>query len=173
MSNLIQKSNRSNLIPIEKKSLRITQWKYVRPTHSRNTNLEGLEVCIQYDVFFIYDMTLSQLNKINHKYRDAKYVYEYVRSALICSKCGGSGIVDWINKATPREKCMINLRDVMNYVRNKKGPVTILTDYKGIITYVSTPNKRVGENFCSSCYGCGIKFQPLICEEETTIFDPS
>jgi len=172
MSSLIQKSERSNLIPIEKKSLRITQWKYVSPTHAHNTNLEGLEVCIYYDIFFIYDMTLSQFNKINHEHRDVKYVYEYIRSALICSRCGGSGIVDWIKRATPRENCMINLHDVINYVRNKKGPITILSDYGDTKTYISTPNKRVGENFCPGCYGCGIKLQPL-CHEGATVFDPS
>ena len=175
MSSLIQKSERSDLIPLEKKSLRITQWKYVSPTHAHNTNLEGLEVCINYYIFFIYDMTLSQFNKINHEHRDIKYVYEYIRSAVICLRCGGSGIVDWVNRATQRENYMINLHDVINYVRNKKGPITILSDYGDTKTYISTPNKRVGENFCPDCYGCGIKLRPLchVCHEGTTVFDPS
>lgn len=175
MSRIIQTSERKNLIPQEEKPLSITQWKYVKTTLPEAYG-SGLEICIGYDIFFIYNLSLPELNKINHKYMDVgfPYEYEYIRSGLICAKCGGTGIVDWIAKATPSKGDTQNiyLHNVIRYVRNKKGPVNIFHDFNSFKIYTSTPRKRMGENFCPSCYGCSIKL-PSLTFEKTIVFDPS
>jgi len=172
MSRIIQASKRKDLIRQEKK-VRITQWRFIKPTLPEGQGEFGLEVCVGYDVYFIHNMSIWTFHKINHKNIDVIHVFEYVRSALICTRCGGTGIIDWIDKATPARKTnVINLNDVLKYVRNKKGIVNILSDFGDFITYTSTPAKRVGENFCPSCYGCGIRLSTLS-HDGTKIFNPS
>jgi len=172
MSIIIQASNRKDLIRQEKK-VRITNWKFIKPITSKRIKDVGLEFCVGYDVYFINNMSFSTFHKINHQNINTKCVFEYVRSSLICIDCSGTGLIDWIDKATPgREKTNINLNDVFNYKRNKKGVVNILLDDGGLITYTSTPVKRIGEEFCSACRGCGIALSNFY-HAGTTTFDPS
>ena len=172
MSRIIQASNRKDLIRQEKK-VRTTQWKFIRQTLPEGEGEFGLEFCVGYDVYFVHNLSIWTFHKINHKNIDVSYVFDYVRSALICTRCGGTGKIDWIDKATPARKAdFVNLNEVLKYVRNKKGPVNILSDYGDFITYTSTPVKRVGENLCPDCYGCGIRLDNLS-HDGTTTFNPS
>lgn len=172
MSRIIQTSNRKDLIRQEKK-VRTTQWKFIKPILKEGEDGFGLEFCVGYDVYFVHNISLWTFHKINHENIDVSYEFKYVRSTLICARCGGTGIIDWINRATPARKSdNIFLNDVLKYVRNKKGPVNILSDYGDAITYTSTPVKRIGENFCPDCYGCGIRLDQLL-HEGSTIFNPS
>ncbi len=172
MSRLIQTQTRPDLIPEEQKSLHITQWKFIIPRNN------GIEVCVSYSVYFIFKMTLQMFNQINHEKVATYHAYDYLRSALICVRCGGTGIVDWIDKATTGKiinNSVRNLDATTKYVRNKKGPVYVFHDYnnRNLKIYTSTPRKRIGDEYCDDCLGCSIKFHSFSFEEEVTEFYPS
>ena len=166
MSRIVQTSKRKDLIPQEKTPLRITQWKFI------TTGINGIEVCMGYSVFFIHDMDLNTFHKINSVYQDVEYAFEYLRSALICERCGGTGIVDWIGKAAPggNKTSVIHLHNVLKCVRWKKGPVNKLVGFDDRIIYTSTPHKKIGEEYCTDCYGCGIKIKHFSHQGVTEIY---
>ena len=168
MGRIIQKSKAKDLIPEEKKPLRITQWKFIKPDRP------GLEVCMGYHVYFIKDMTMRLFHQLNAANMELEYEFKYLRSALICERCAGKGIIDWVDKAISKvdEMPSVYLNDVLKYIRNKKGPVNILECYDGKETYTSSPTKRKGENFCPDCFGCGIRLQH-ISHSKTTRIHPS
>lgn len=155
MARIIQKSKAKDLIPEEKRPLRTTQWKFIKPDRP------GLEVCMGYHVYSIKDMTARLFHQLNAANMELEYEFKYLRSALICARCSGRGTIDWIDRATQNieEAKVIHLHDILKYVRNKKGPVNVLDCYDGVETYTSTPRKRKDEEFCPDCYGCGIRLQ--------------
>jgi len=158
MGRIIQTSELPDLIPEERKPLRITQWKFLIP----HEILTRLEVCTGYSVFTIENMTLEDFNKINAANEDARYAFSYSRSALICTRCGGTGIVDWIDKATTGSErvTIFKLNDVLKYVRKKNGPIHVLKSLTDdSLIYTSSPHKKIGEEYCDECNGCGIKLQ--------------
>jgi hypothetical protein len=166
MARIIQKSKSSDLIEEEKKPLRITQWKFYE--HDR----PGLNVCVGYHVYHIKDITSRIFHQMNAANMDMEYEFRYVRTALICTKCFGKGIVDWINKATPRDTGVnsIFLNDVLTYVRKKNGPIHVLSNLDNSDIYTSTPHKRKGEEYCPDCYGCGIRINHFSHSKTLQIF---
>ena len=164
MGRIIQASKENHLTPVEKKPLRITQWRFIKVTPP------NLQICKAYSVYLIRNINLFELHKINHRNKDAEFTFEYLRAALPCPRCGGKGTVDWIEKAAPTYASHSS-NDVRRwgvmYLRNKKGPINVFEDYLKITTYTSTPGRRMGQAFCSDCHGCGIKLPTLSHEGET------
>jgi len=147
----------------EQKSINTTQWRYItvyeKPTSDHKA--AGIDVCIKTEVYFIYDITLDTFNVINQHNESGEFKYEYKCTHIACRNCNGSGIIDWIDKATTGGKHH-NVAEILggrSYIRDKKGVVSLYrTDYwdKDRFMYSSTPKLKVGEEFCPRCLGCGI-----------------
>ena len=152
MGRIIQASlNYKELIPLERKALNITQWQYIE------CNPPNVELCVAGSVFHIENITIEEINRINHNNESDEYVFKYKMAKLSCTKCGGTGIIDWIDKATKSNSKPKALATMPRYIRNRKGVVTVLKGWNDVETYVSSPKIRLGEELCYECYGCGLK----------------
>ena len=161
----IYQLNPDYTVPIhEQKSINTTQWRYIivyeepHPDHKP----VGIEVCTKTEVHFIYDITLDTFNRINQHNESAEFKYEYKCTHIACRNCNGSGIIDWIDKATTGGKrhSVVDVLRGRKYTRNKEGLVNVYkADYweQTRFMYSSTPKLKVGEEFCPQCLGCGIQ----------------
>ena len=162
-----QLSQYEHLIPLEHRAINITQWKMLKPKG------DGLEITICESVFFIEGINVELLNEINAKNKTSNFIYEFIRSSLRCSNCNGTGIVDWVDKATKVKEHTQHIfqKSPPRYIRDKKGSVNILSYDSDDHMLTSVPNKRIGEEYCSECYGCGIKLLPWIKKVDVMYFD--
>jgi len=161
---IIKQLSNHYLTPIEREDINITQWK-------RLTLLkDGIEISIDESIYYIKGITVEFINEINTKNKSVKFSYEYIRSSLQCSFCGGTGIVDWISKAV---KSKTNNQHSLstNYIRDKKGLINVLTNDSGIELLTSVPNKAIETEYCSECLGCGLKIPPRFKKINTMYFD--
>jgi len=150
----------SNTIYIERNPIRVTNWRYIKPLIDLDEKEKGVfEICIDISVFTVYNITLEELDKLMSKNITEMYIFKYFKNTLICSKCGGTGIIDWIDKATKSKEDVTSIAESFNYIR---GPViNKLTFWNDDILYTSTPRKKLGDEFCYECHGCGIKLPSI------------
>lgn len=161
MGRIIQLQNSKALIPLERRPLKINHWQFIEVINF------DVKICINGSVFLIKDITLDEINIINHENKDSKHFFTFEMAKLACPRCGGTGIIDWIDRATKTKAHPPRvLRQKQNHVRDKKGKVTILHGWSGYRLYVSSPKLRLGEEMCYECHGSGIKLDNLY-----TIFD--
>jgi len=168
MGTIKQLSQNENLILLESRAINITQWKAIKPVES------GVEIYICDSVYLIKGMNIDLINEINAQNNSVNFSFEFLRSSLRCSKCGGTGIVDWIDKATRVKENVQYLpsTSIPRYIRDKKGSVNIwLSDVTGDSLFTSVPNKRIGEEYCSVCYGCGLRILEWVKQVDTIYFD--
>ena len=161
----IQQLSQAILIPLEQKRLNITQWKAIKPLDN------SIEIYINDSVFFIDGINVQILNEINAENKPAKFKYEFISSTLKCMKCNGTGIIDWVDKVTKVKENVNYSISTKRYIRDKKGQISILTSDHGDHILTSVPKKKLGEEYCSECYGCGIKFLPWIKKVDAMYFD--
>lgn len=166
MGRIIQLQDTKALIPLEKRPLKINHWQFIEVINS------DVKICLNESVFLIKDITLDDVNKINHENKDSKHFFNFEMAKLACPRCGGTGIIDWIDKATktkahpPR-----GLRQRQNHIRDKKGKVTIFHSWSGYRLYVSSPKMSLGDEVCYKCYGSGIKLDDLYAVFDVVTFD--
>jgi len=137
--------------------IRVTNWRYIIPTEN------GITVCISNNVFFIHDITLDDFIEIASKNIKKSYKFEYKNNTLICPNCNGIGAVDWVRKATKEPAENKRVYSFYEQPPYKRGAmVQKITPWDGDIIYVSGPPKRLGEEYCVYCHGCGVLLQPAI-----------
>jgi hypothetical protein len=168
-------SSKNQLIPKhDSKPLKITHWKIIK-INSLYLSKNILEVIVGNRSWLIYNITLDRFNEINYHNSKEFFKYVYAGSRLICDECSGIGIIDWISKATLKKSnynmSILDLKNSYKYVRNKKGPITKLLTINDEEIYISTPKLRKGEEFCSKCYGCGIRLNETVMDIKDVIFD--
>lgn len=155
MGKIIQLETKKYLLStIESNLLNIINWRMIIP-ESTNNNIIGIEIYINNKVFFIEDMTIDVINKINLNNEKCYRRFHYIRGSLLCSKCGGMGTTDWIDKIT---ESRISCNYKHTYTRDKKTQIESLYDLYKKEVFISKPMKKFGDEYCSKCYGCGIKF---------------
>lgn len=152
MGRIFQKGESLYLTPKERKSLNVTQWRFISPRKG------ALEVCINYDVYSIFKISMTRFHEINSRNLTVKISYEFRRSTLMCSRCGGSGIVDWVDRALKGSIREMTGVEKNRYIRHK-GPIKILKNYLGRSMYISRQKLRKGEGLCPDCHGGGIQIQ--------------
>jgi hypothetical protein len=139
--------------------IRVTNWRYIIPTEN------GITVCISNNVFFIHDITLDDFIEIASKNIKKSYKFKYKNHTLICPNCNGIGAVDWVRKAAKEPpdhngKFYGLYKDTPPYIRG--ATVQKIIPWDGDIIYISGPPKRLGEEYCVDCHGCGVLLQPAI-----------
>ncbi len=172
MGRITQASEEPGLPEHELKPIHITQWKLLKLGNPEKPRYrKGIEVMTGNTFFFIHDISLEAFHQINHDNITLPFKYNYVKTGLICHRCSGSGIIDWIARATPNNELSITkLRDSLKYIRNKKGPINeFLTYWSENTLYTSTPKIRKGEYYCPECYGCGVRLGNLKHLRTTTL----
>jgi hypothetical protein len=161
-----QLSTEKHLIPLESKSINITQWKLVMQYG------ENICVWLEDSLYTIYNMSIDLFHEINAENKTVYFKFEYTQASLRCPRCAGTGIIDWLDKATKRmEKASLNLKNIPRYIRDKKGEVSVISDSYDQEIFSSVPNKKVGEEYCYECHGCGVKLLPSWKKVGTTSFD--
>jgi len=170
----IQQKSKDYRIPVHlTRTLNITNWRYII-VYEDVTEKQGLDVCTNKNqVYFIECISLSEFIKLNLENDSGLYKYKFKCNHIPCSKCGGRGVIDWIDKAVasfePKEPTSIEYE---KYKIDKKGQINIYEinapylDYKAVSMicspvlvrmYSSTPKIKKGEEMCNECFGCGVR----------------
>ena len=165
MGIIVQKERGVDIIKDERKPLYVTNWRIIEPFN------EGMMVYINDSVFFVHGLTLEELNDINQNNKRVCYWFEYKMASLRCEKCGGTGKVDWVDKATRgKEQSGLTRSNVkVKYVRDRKGIITVL-DHYGREAFSSVSKIKTGDEHCYECHGCGIHMGQFR-KFDTTSFD--
>lgn len=159
MGVIIQKNENLYLIPVERIPLDISNWKIIVYTNpGEQYYIPGLMIYIDNQVFFIHELTIKDIKIINEENRKESYVYNYMMSSLICKTCGGTGIIDWLEKITKsnqRRGITTEIND-FKFKRDNSSYINML-DWHGKLIYSSIPELKIGDEICHSCHGCGIQ----------------
>jgi hypothetical protein len=87
-----QLSTEKHLIPLESKSINITQWKLVMQYG------ENICVWLEDSLYTIYKMSIDLFHEINAENKSVYFKFEYTQASLRCPRCAGTGIIDWLIK---------------------------------------------------------------------------
>lgn len=163
MGVILQKEKNDTMIKLEKKPLCVTNWKLIRPDDN------GMLIFINNLSFYVYDLTFDKLNDINLNNKRTFYRYEYISSTLSCSNCGGTGKIDWVEKATQRKRAKHRMK-LVPYIRDQKGLLKVLS-YHGHEAISSSVKLKTGEEHCYECLGCGLHLNQYNNSGKTIISD--
>jgi len=155
---VILKSGGPVVLYIENR-VRITNWRYIIPKDN------GILTCVSNYLFFIYDIKLKDFVEIASKNIKKSYNFEYQNHTLVCPQCRGRGVIDWVNKVIKEPpdhngKFYGPYTDTPAYKRG--ALVKKITPWDGDVIYISGPPKKLGEEYCVECHGCGVLLAPSI-----------
>lgn len=174
MGLILQKNEISKLIPIEREPIDITNWKMI--SHKKPGPIKfptGITIYVDERVFFIYEITLKEFIKIIRAKSKASYQFSYVMSSLRCCRCGGTGIIDWVEKITrSNQNQQLNLQPLnVDFKRDDDSSKLHILDYYGNVALTSSPKLKLGDEICYECYGCGIRLNNFNYRGITTFDD--
>jgi ferredoxin len=131
--------------------LDITNWRAMLVSEKSKTIIVTLESC---DEALIKDITQEEFHEINYCNKTVEKSFELGQCWLVCKRCDGSGLTDWITKTMEKPR-RINFN--LKYDRNNKGEIIKLQLPKHpLVLYISTPKKTSSEEYCIHCHGCGL-----------------
>jgi len=139
---------------------------------------EPLMVVVGYRIYRLLDKSIRFKDLYNmtqdNRYRETFIPAEFVSVSLPCSKCNGSGTVDWVQATTSKRNELIFPYKRDPYARTLKfkipmnlnphwahplSPTFIKVKNRRTFQYVYTtyPTLTGIEQYCPKCYGSGLK----------------
>lgn len=137
--------------------------KEVKDYRMYNGNITtGLLVILEsFRCYFIPDFTFDMLRHENSFDNKLDIPYEYVRNVLSCTRCYGSGKLDWINNVMGKKSAdhIIYKTAVIEF--NTSGYIKIDNPNESLY-YLGIPYLNKGAEICKDCNGSGIHRRSLL-----------
>lgn len=146
-----------------KKFIDLGDWRAIREDYYSAEKNTGLFIVIpSFQMLFLPEFTINQLNIANHENMKLDIKYKYMYNTLSCRKCGGHGKLDWVEEATGKKESY-NVHD-NGYIRDKTRAVSIVAENLNDPPYYwSATVIELGYKLCKHCYGSGLYMQnPII-----------
>lgn len=140
---------------------------------------EPIAVVVNFRVYRLLDKTIRFKDLYNmtqdHRYHEVCLPADLLGVSLSCSKCSGSGTLDWVQKTTSKRSLMISPNKRDPYARTLKFKVpmdlnphlthpfspTFITKAKNRrsfqYVYTSYPHLTDEEEYCPRCSGSGLR----------------
>jgi len=152
---ILQKSPKEMVTNIERKPLRISNWRYI--LFQNEPPLTEIDVCLSTATYKIFNISpIDFLTLSNNPSKNVYKTFRFERSVLICDVCAGGGTVDWITNITTKKET--SYLGPKKFIRDPKGKIHIFSSLveKEYTVYVSSPKIKKGENICRKCQGSGL-----------------
>lgn len=142
---------------LHKSDLEIKNWRVL--VHGINRKHHGVHITMpSFNSFFIYDITIEEIHELNYCNKTVSKPFEFFNNKIMCGECNGEGTIYWIDAIMKKNnRTTIFNQQYSKYKRYAMGEVLVL-NVNHEPSYVSTPYKGDGQEYCKHCCGTGVRF---------------
>jgi len=157
---LVHEKNHPNLI---KNIINIDNWRAVGKMSGGKLYL----ITSDCKVFYINDCTLKKFNAQLRLGLDITKTGSFKSIALVCPKCGGRGVTDWVSDVVGVKIPSVDFE--ATFIRDLKSPTyrtKIFTERKSHYVYFSRAEVPEAHKLCTKCRGTGLFMMTGICDSD-------